>query len=74
MLKERVKPAENERLPKTADASVAVAERVYKFKLVVENARADKQMVSRCCKPCKERAYKLWHTVGRRCHVHQSGF
>ena len=45
MLENGIQPGENQRLPESAHASVAVGKRMNEFELVVEHAAADQQVI-----------------------------
>ena len=63
--------AENERLPQSSHASVAIGKRMDKFKFVVEHTRAYKQMVFASVQPFEQIPHQIRHSVGWWRHVNK---
>lgn len=49
-----MKAPENQRLPQAPNAAIAVAERMYELKLIVEHTAADKKVIFRTVQPIKQ--------------------
>ena len=65
MLENRIQPAEDKRLPETADSSVSVGEGVDEFKLIMEDTTPDEQMVIGILQPSEKVAHQVPDPVRR---------
>ncbi len=65
MLENWIQPAEDKRLPESADSSVPVGEGVDEFKLIMEDATPDEQMVIGVLQPSEKVAHQVPDPVRR---------
>ena len=69
MLKQGMQLAENQGLPQTPRAAIAVQEGMDKLEFIMEHAGADEQMVFAVFQPVEEVAHQNRHPFGRRSHM-----